>query len=85
MNESLKITQWVLLLSYVMGAFVIGLIFERIILAKLKKIAATTKWQGDVMVQNVVGGQNQGENRLLKQSTFNSGALFPSAPKLSEI
>ena len=50
MNESLKITQWVLPLSYVMGAFVVGLIFERIILAKLKKIAATTKWQGDVIV-----------------------------------
>ncbi|MBW2040167.1 MAG: mechanosensitive ion channel family protein [Deltaproteobacteria bacterium] len=56
MNESLKITQLVLPLAYVIGGFLVGLIIEKIVLKKLKKIAERTKWKGDIIVINSLRG-----------------------------
>ena len=46
-TESLKITQVVLPLAFLIGGFLAGLIFEKIILTRLKKVAERTKWEGD--------------------------------------
>lgn len=50
MNEFIKSTDWVLPLALIAGGFIVGLIFERIILARLKRMAARTKWEGDEII-----------------------------------
>ncbi|PIP12435.1 MAG: mechanosensitive ion channel protein MscS [bacterium (Candidatus Stahlbacteria) CG08_land_8_20_14_0_20_40_26] len=49
-SESLTIKGLILPTSLVVGGFLVGLIFDRIILTKLRKIAARTKWVGDEVV-----------------------------------
>ncbi len=49
MNGFLEI-KWILPLAFIAGGILIGLIFEKIVLDKLKRISAKTKWQGDEMV-----------------------------------
>ncbi len=57
MTESLKITQLVLPLAFLIGGFVAGLIFEKIILTKLKKMAEKTKWEGDEILIAALRGK----------------------------
>jgi small-conductance mechanosensitive channel len=49
-NEFLKSTNWVLPLALIASGFIVGLVFEKIILTRLKKIAARTKWEGDEII-----------------------------------
>jgi small-conductance mechanosensitive channel len=49
----LKNTSLVLPLALVGAGLIVGLIFERIVLARLKKAAARTKWEGDEII---IGG-----------------------------
>lgn len=46
----------ILSLSLVTGGLLLGIIFEKLILNKLKKIAAQTKWEGDDIVINSLAG-----------------------------
>lgn len=57
MTESLKITQLLLPLAFLIGGFVAGLIFEKIILTKLKKMAEKTKWEGDEILIAALRGK----------------------------
>ncbi len=50
MNETLKITSLILPLALIAGGFLIGIIFEKVILNKLRKIAVKTKWEGDEII-----------------------------------
>jgi small-conductance mechanosensitive channel len=52
-NEFLKGGNWVLPSALIASGFIVGLVFERIILTRLKKIAARTKWEGDEII---IGG-----------------------------
>lgn len=56
MSESLKITQWILPFAYVIGGFLVGLIIEKVVLMKLKKIADRTKWRGDIIIISSLRG-----------------------------
>lgn len=56
MNYSLEITQLVLPLGFAAGGLFLGIIFEKIILSKLKKIALKTKWEGDEIIINSLRG-----------------------------
>jgi small-conductance mechanosensitive channel len=56
MNEFPKGTHWVLPLALIVGGFFIGLIFERIVLTRLRRIAARTKWEGDEIIINALRG-----------------------------
>jgi small-conductance mechanosensitive channel len=49
-SEVVKFTQWALPLAYIIGGFLVGLIFEKIILAKLNKMASRTKWEGVTLI-----------------------------------
>jgi small-conductance mechanosensitive channel len=51
--NSIKDTSWVLPLVLVGAGLIIGVIFERIVLMRLEKIAARTKWEGDEII---IGG-----------------------------
>ena len=57
MSESLKITQLILPVAFLIGGLVIGLIFEKVILAKLKKVAERTKWEGDEILIAALRGK----------------------------
>ena len=50
MDECITIIQWFIPLAYVIGGFLVGLIFEKIILAKLNKVASSTKWEGVILI-----------------------------------
>jgi len=46
----------ILPLALIVGGFFVGVIFERIVLAKLKKFAQKTKWEGDDVVVDAIKG-----------------------------
>ena len=57
MIESLKITELILPLVFFAGSILAGLIFEKVVLKKLKKIAEKTKWKGDGIVISELRGK----------------------------
>lgn len=48
----MEITRLILPLTFIIGGFLIGVIFEKIILTKFKKITQKTKWQGTEIIIN---------------------------------
>ncbi|HEX7402300.1 MAG TPA: mechanosensitive ion channel domain-containing protein, partial [candidate division Zixibacteria bacterium] len=50
MSEFLSNTKLLLPVSLVLGGFIIGIIFEKVILARFKKITTKTKWEGDEII-----------------------------------
>lgn len=56
MSESFTITKWIVPLVFMVGGLLVGFVFEKIILAKLSKIAAKTKWRGDIIIINSLRG-----------------------------
>ena len=57
MSESLGITGLILPLAFFAGSILAGLVFEKIVLRKLKKIAEKTKWKGDEIVISELRGK----------------------------
>jgi small-conductance mechanosensitive channel len=57
MIESLKITELILPLAFFTGCVLAGLIFEKVVLRKLKKIAEKTTWKGDEIVISALRGK----------------------------
>ena len=49
-SELLKITSLILPLSLIIGGFLLGLIFDKIILRRIRKLATRTKWEGDEII-----------------------------------
>ena len=56
MSEFLKSTQFLLPIAFIAGGFLVGFVFENIILSRLRKIAARTKWEGDEVVIGALRG-----------------------------
>ena len=54
--EFKEISSLVLSLSIAVAAILLGTIFQRVILSKLRKIAAKTKWEGDDIIINALKG-----------------------------
>ncbi|MCD6152983.1 MAG: mechanosensitive ion channel family protein [Syntrophobacterales bacterium] len=57
MSESLEITGLILPLAFFAGSILAGLVFEKTVLRKLKKIAEKTKWKGDEIVISELRGK----------------------------
>lgn len=51
-----KVMQWVLPSAFIIGGFLVGLIFEKILIKRLKSIALKTKWKGDEIVISALRG-----------------------------
>ena len=56
MIESTKIMQWVLPSALIVGGFLAGIVFEKVIIRKLKSVALRTKWRGDEIVIAAIRG-----------------------------
>jgi len=56
MIDYTKIMQWVLPSALIVGGFLAGIIFEKVIIRKLKSIALRTKWKGDEIVIGAIRG-----------------------------
>jgi small-conductance mechanosensitive channel len=55
-GESLRVSQWMGPFGFIVSGFLIGIIVEKIILAKLKKITAQTRWGGAEIVITALRG-----------------------------
>ena len=55
-NESILLKSLLIPASFIIGGFVIGIIFEKIILRRIKSIAARTRWQGDSIIIHALHG-----------------------------
>ena len=47
---------WIVAAIYIIGGFVVGFVLEKIVLAKLKRLAKKTKWKGDIVIINSLRG-----------------------------
>ena len=56
MDETMRIAHLILPLTWIMGGFLAGIIFEKIILKKLKMIAAKTEWDGYEIIISALSG-----------------------------
>jgi small-conductance mechanosensitive channel len=54
--ELQKIMNWVLPSALIAGGFLIGIIFEKVIVKKLKSVALRTKWKGDEIIISSIHG-----------------------------
>lgn len=54
--ELQKIMNWVLPSAFIAGGFIIGIIFEKIIIKKLTSAALRTKWRGDEIIISSIRG-----------------------------
>jgi len=54
--ELQKIMNWVLPSALIVGGFLIGIIFEKVIVKKLKSVALRTKWKGDEIIISSIRG-----------------------------
>ena len=54
--ELQKIMNWVLPSALIAGGFLIGIIFEKVIVKKLKSVALRTKWKGDEIIISSIQG-----------------------------
>jgi small-conductance mechanosensitive channel len=56
MGETIDITQWITPIALITSGIILGTIFERVVLGKLKKIASKTTWEGDEMILAALRG-----------------------------
>lgn len=56
LTEQLTLQHLIISLAFIIGGFLIGIIIEKIILAKLRKIAERTKWEGDEIIISSIQG-----------------------------
>jgi small-conductance mechanosensitive channel len=56
MNETQGIAQWIIPAAYIMAGLVVGFIFKKIILTKLKHLSKKTKWKGDDIIIDSLSG-----------------------------
>jgi small-conductance mechanosensitive channel len=55
-SGTLNLTLWVVPLAYIIAGFIAGIVFEKIILAKLRKLAQKSKWRGDEIIIDSLRG-----------------------------
>ena len=56
LTEDLTLSHLFYSLGFILGGFVIGIIVEKVILARLKRFAKRTSWEGDEIVINSIKG-----------------------------
>ena len=56
MNEFHALEHWTVAAIYIIGGLLVGFVFEKIVLAKLKRLAKKTKWKGDIVIINSLRG-----------------------------
>jgi small-conductance mechanosensitive channel len=56
MIDFLKSTQFILPAVFIAGGYLAGLVFEKIILSRLKRLALKTKWEGDEIIIKALRG-----------------------------
>jgi len=56
MSGSITISQWILPLILIVGGFLLGILFEGILLKQLEKLAAKTRWEGDEVLISALRG-----------------------------
>ncbi len=56
LTEPLTSTHLIISLSFILGGIIIGIIVEKFILAKLKRFAERTKWEGDEIIIGAIRG-----------------------------
>ncbi|MDI6641749.1 MAG: mechanosensitive ion channel family protein [Elusimicrobiota bacterium] len=55
-STSLTISNLILLLAFIAAGFIVGIVFEKVIIDKLRKITAKTKFEGDEIVVGAIRG-----------------------------
>ena len=56
MNAFHSLEHWTIVAIYIIGGFVVGFVFEKIVLAELRHIAKKTPWKGDNVIINSLRG-----------------------------
>lgn len=56
LTEVLTLTHLITSLAFIIGGLIIGIIIEKIILVKLKKLAERTSWEGDELIIAAIKG-----------------------------
>jgi hypothetical protein len=56
MNEFHTLEHWTVAAIYIIGGLLVGFVLEKIVLAKLKRLAKKTKWKGDIVIINSLRG-----------------------------
>jgi small-conductance mechanosensitive channel len=56
MNVTQGITQWIVPAAYIIGGLLVGVIFEKIIIARLKQFTKKTKWKADLIIIDSLRG-----------------------------
>jgi len=56
LTENLTLNHLFVSLGFILGGFVIGIVVEKVILARLKRFAKRTSWEGDEIVINSIKG-----------------------------
>jgi small-conductance mechanosensitive channel len=56
MNEFHTFEHWTVAAIYIIGGLLVGFVLEKIVLAKLKRLAKKTKWKGDIVIINSLRG-----------------------------
>jgi len=56
MNEFHTLEHWTVAAIYIIGGLLVGFVLEKIVLAKLKRLAKKTRWKGDIVIINSLRG-----------------------------
>jgi small-conductance mechanosensitive channel len=56
MHSNQDLTQWIIPAAYIIGGLLVGVIFEKIIFARLKQFAKKTKWKADLIIIDSLRG-----------------------------
>lgn len=56
MNDYQQISRWLLPLAFIAGGIIFGIIFEKLILTRLRRIVERTKWEGDIIIITAIRG-----------------------------
>ncbi|HVP07130.1 MAG TPA: mechanosensitive ion channel family protein [Candidatus Acidoferrum sp.] len=71
---------WMVPVIVIAGAFIIGLIFEKVVLGHLRKLAERTPWQGDEIIIHGLRGVTT--MWFLLAGTFAAGYMIPIHPTI---
>jgi small-conductance mechanosensitive channel len=56
MNGNQDLTQWLIPAAYIIGGLLAGILFEKIVIAKLSQFAKKTRWKADLIIVNSLRG-----------------------------
>ncbi|MDH4210746.1 MAG: mechanosensitive ion channel family protein [candidate division WOR-3 bacterium] len=56
LTEDITLTNFIISVSLIVGGFIVGVVLEKVILARLRKFAKRTSWEGDEITINSIKG-----------------------------